>query len=325
MRWAVVTASNRPESLLRFQEAWAPLFEKHAAQWIVVFDGEKAPKGLNATVFTWNDVQDWMPRKSDAIRSYGFHRASELECKYVATLDDDVLPGGTDLFAEYESVFELGVPVSDYLDVGALTNSAVQMRGFPHGQRERRTVAVQYGGWSGVLDYDAATQLAGVPEHAEFQKIVLPIPVGCAVTGCNMNMAWRSEYTPLVWQLPIFKNRYQRWGDIWGGLLTKKACDLTGLAVVVNGRAQVLHERASDPQVNLVKEAPGLQINETMWGWLDGTVAWSDPLDSYKSATDNMAHRFDRDDPAYAKHFRMCRDEWLALFGYPLRARLRVA
>lgn len=289
-------------------DAWQPLFDRHNVQLFVVIDDET----------TWSKMPWFIPRRSDMIRSLGFLKAYSTDVDYVLTLDDDVLPiasqSGIDIFERYERVFKAGAPLSDYLDVGALTTSGLQMRGFPYRDRDPARVAVQYGGWHGVLDYDARTQLAHQRGPERFKEVVLPVPRGAAVTGCIMNCAFRREVTPIMWQLPLLDGRFNRWGDIWSGLIQKRVLDHIGQVMVINGRAPVLHERASDPNANLERETPGVPFNEDMWESIE-LPWWSDAvevLDVWHHATQLMAERFDADDPKYACLFRESRDAWLA-------------
>ncbi len=176
---------------------------------------------------------------------------------------------------------------------------------------------VQYGGWNGVLDYDGETQLAGVPDRAWFDRnIRMPVPRGCATTCCSMNMAFRTEFTPAMWQLPVLGERFKRFGDIWSGLIQKRILDARGEVMLINGRASVLHERASDPVKNAEIEAAGMPLNEEMWG---GAGSGTPPLyvanvDHFSWVTGDMANFFWKRDPEYASHFLSCRDQWLALF-----------
>ena len=146
MRWAVVVPSNRPDRLDEFLTAWQPIFDRRNVELFIVRDEPE----------TWATLPDWVPRRTDMIRSWGFLQAYATDVDYVLTLDDDVRPltsqNGSDIFEHYETVFASGAPFSDYLDVGALTSAGVQMRGFPYGDRETARVAVQYGGWFGVMD-----------------------------------------------------------------------------------------------------------------------------------------------------------------------------
>jgi hypothetical protein len=307
MSWAVVVPTNRPDRIPRFLDAWGPLFDKYNVQVSVIVDDES----------TWEKMPWFIPRRSDMIRSLGFLRVYQrAEVDYVLTLDDDTLPiaslSGVDIFEQYRRVFEAGAPLSDYLDVGALTTSQLQMRGFPYRDREPATVAIQYGGWHGVLDYDARTQLDHPRGPERFKGVVLPVPRGTAVTGCIMNCAFRREVTPIMWQLPLLDGRYNRWGDIWSGLIQKRVLDRIGQAVVINGKASVLHERASDPNVNLEREAPGIPFNENLWRSIQPHRDVTGMLATWERVTGLMAQRFEDDDPEYARLFRDSRDAWLA-------------
>ena len=165
---------------------------------------------------------------------------------------------------------------------------------------------MQYGGWDGVLDYDAPTQLAGVNANEVFHPVVMPVPHGVPVTGCIMNAAWRTEYAPIMWQLPLHAGKYNRFGDIWAGLFAKKVLDSEGKVMVVNGEATVRHERASNPIVNMEREAPGIPVNEDLWAALTGG--------DYRTVTDSAHKFFKTHDHEYALHFRDARDEWLRLY-----------
>lgn len=264
-------------------------------------------------MYCWSHIPDFIPRKTDMIRSWAIFKAWKAGSTYTLSLDDDVLPEG-DIFDEYERVFEAGAPCSQYLDVGALTSFQGQLRGFPFRDRERAEVAVQYGGWHGVLDYDAPTQLAGVRPDETFHPVVLPVPRGAAVTGCIMNCAWRTEYAPIMWQLPLLEGRFNRFGDIWSCLFQKRVLDALGKVMVINGKASVRHERASDPLANLEREAPGIPVNEKIWPYF-GAVDWGGMIETYKIVTNGAKAYFSTHDMEYAEHFRMCRNEWLALFS----------
>lgn len=320
-RWVVVVPSNRPDRIGAFMGAWVDLFRKHNA-WVVVVDDTPDEslwtQSYGYDVTSMREHRDypmsWAPYGSDMCRSYGFWMAWKYtDADFILSLDDDTLPLG-DPFAEYEMAFDSGAPFSPYLNVGALTSFGGPMRGFPFAARDRAQVVVQWGGWSGVLDYDAVTQMKGVGADESFADVALPVPAGAAVTGCAMNMAFRREWTPMMWQLPLFEGRHNRWGDIWSGLFVKRVADAVGAVCVINGRAQVRHERASDPVANLAREAPGVPLNDGLW---DATaLAEHDSgRHSYLAVTNAAAEHFARHDPDYADHFLRARDEWLALFA----------
>lgn len=323
MSWSVVVPTNRPDRFIEFLEAWGDLFQCHDVSLFVIQDLPEADGRIieastrNANyveAWSWKNIPEMFPRQSDMLRSWGIHRAWKRKTTYTLTLDDDVLPeDGTDLFAEYESVFEEGAPLSPYFDVGVLTTFPGQMRGFPYRQRKKRPVAVQYGGWTGILDYDAPTQLADVRGFEDFSPLVVPVPQGAAVTGCIMNAAWRTEYAPIMWQLPLYEGRYNRFGDIWSCLFAKKVLDQIGAVMVINGKASVLHDRASDPIANLEREAPGIPLNEDIWDRLYLKYG-TNLLEYYRAVTYSAYDFFQLKDPEYARYFSYARDEWLALF-----------
>ena len=316
--WAVVVPTNRPDRFADFISSWGHVFKRHNVYLIVVQDlPEHNPEIADAIQGRGiaHEMHDWgtitakhIPHRTDMVRSWGIYRAWATGREYTLTLDDDVSPSG-DLFAAYEKVFRDGAPHSRYFDVGALTSFGGHLRGFPFKDRKPAEVVVQYGGWDGILDYDAPTQLAGVKEQEWFTRIVVPVPVGAAVTTCIMNAAWRTEYAPIMWQLPLFDGRFNRFGDIWSGLLQKRTLDVTGGVMVVNGNATVQHVRASDPVANLEREAPGIGPNEGLWDELCRRQ-----VGDYWQVTDIAYSYFRRLNHEYGEHFRVARDEWKRLF-----------
>ncbi len=303
----MVVPTCRPEQWDEFLEAWMPLFNKHGVRVIPVFDDEDY----------YAELPSFIPRHTDMIRSWGIYKAWRAGSDYTLTLDDDVRPGagGRDPFEEYESVFRRGTVLSPYLSVGQFTSSDLEMRGFPYAHRKRVGVGIQYGGWDGTLDYDAATQLVEIPGRETFDRRVVTVPRGTPVTTCIMNAAWQTRLAPIMWQLPLFEGKYNRFGDIWSGLLQKKMLDALGLAMVINGRASVHHSRASDPLKNLERELPGIEINETLWekiDYADGILVGESVEKYYQYLTNVFAQAFP---PEYASKFKEARDGWLRLFA----------
>lgn len=314
MKWAVIVPTNRPDRFASFVDAWSPLFQKHDVSLNVMVDGpEIEPYTKAGNMYCWSHVPDFIPRRTDMCRSWPIYKAWQFGSTYTLSLDDDVLPEG-DPFEAYEEVFAAGAVCSDYLDVGSLTSFSGQLRGFPFRDREKAEVAIQYGGWDGILDYDAPTQLAGTRPDETFSRVVVPVPRGSAVTGCIMNCAWRTEYAPIMWQLPLFEGRFNRFGDIWSCLFQKRVLDALGKVMVINGKASVRHERASDPLANLEREAPGIPVNEGLW---DELVDWNKlgMLECFEFVTECASDHFARTDVEYAAYFLDARNKWLSLFA----------
>jgi hypothetical protein len=306
--WALVVPTCRPERYAEFREAWGSQLGQ--VEHYVVCDAAERYEGAQ---FCWEDLPDWMPRRTDMLRSYGFYRAWADGHDFTLSLDDDVTPSAP-LLEAYEDAFSTKYACSEYLSVGALTGTGLEMRGWP--KRPERFPAVQYGGWHGVPDLAAHTQLTYPDKRSQFQPVVLPVPKGAPVTGCAMNMAFQTRFTPLLWQLPLHERRYDRFGDIWSGLFAKSCLDALGEVVVVNGRASVHHDRASNPNVNLAKEMPGLPLNDDLWAELACSKAGlhGNQLLAYTRVTDRAHAFFLHRDPAYARHFLHARDSWLGLF-----------
>jgi hypothetical protein len=311
-----------------FLNSWGHWFTKHQVTLVVMWDLPKVPDALRGMTHSepihelcWKDLTTkYIPTKTDMIRSFAFKWAYDnIEAPYFITLDDDVRPNMFDeVFTEYERVFNEDSTLSCYFDVGAMTTSGLQMRGYPYKDRVKREVAVQYGGWNGVLDYDAATQLAVPQEDHYFNGQVMPMPKGAAVTCCIMNTAWRREYTPIMWQLPMLDGRYNRVGDIWSGLFIKKTLDALNKVMVINGAATVEHRRASNPYNSLIKEAPSVWLNDNLWDNLSNPeeeLTEVTMIDAYKNVTDSAIAFFAEHDKEYAKHFEKARDEWLKLWN----------
>jgi hypothetical protein len=185
-------------------------------------------------------------------------------------MDDDCLPEkAVDLIGEYKEGFRKKYPVSQYFDIGHVFGLKDYMRGFPFRDRDRATPLIQYGGWDNVPDLDARTQM-GMNRSGEgltFNRVDIALPLEVGFTGCGMNVAFLHEATPLMYQPIMGMERvgYDRWDDIWCGLIAKRICDHLGYPIVINGKAVVNHSRASDPKVNLVKEQRGYEYNEVMW------------------------------------------------------------
>jgi len=85
----------------------------------------------------------------------------------------------------------------------------------------------------------------------------------------TMNLAFRAEALALMY-LPLMgqNSPYDRFDDIWGGIIAKKVCDRLGWHIAI-GEPIVQHNRASNPFTNLVKEAAGIGRNETFWEEVD--------------------------------------------------------
>ena len=105
-----------------------------------------------------------------------------------------------------------------------------------------------------------------------------------------MNAMWRREAIPLSYHLLMGRRKpinefdrlpgtvldangmealpFDRFGDIFCGIIQKKVCDHLGW-VVSTGTPYIHHDRASSPFKNLRKEANGIEVNEFLWEKID--------------------------------------------------------
>lgn len=274
---AVVIPSNRPDRFREWLNAWESIFKKHDVRVYLVEDAPVKTPGLNVwrhycheDIFSPYIPESPFCKGSSAIRSYGFLAAYNDNCNIIISMDDDCLPvSDCDPINAYWYNFHSKHAVSEYFDIGHTFEMREYMRGFPFRDRLVAEPLIQYGGWDNVPDLDARTQLAykGDILPRKFLRTHIVLPLGCAFTGCGMNVAFKREATPLMYQPIMGLDRvgYDRWDDIWSGLIAKKICDHLRYPIVINGFASVNHSRASDPQVNLVKEQGGYEYNDVLW------------------------------------------------------------
>lgn len=246
-----------------------------------------------------------IPRRSDTVRSFAYfvvgknrqaYQERGLDNSIIYTLDDDCYPhqtagGPVDIIRGHREALEGRSRWFNTLNGG-------KPRGLPFNHVGSRDVYLNHGLWTNVLDFDAPTQLAGAFQE-EFSWDNRLVPSGQYFPMCGMNVAWRPEITVLMYHLLmgcvdakgmpheylrnvkkhcqrvecegdaiLYKLPFDRFGDIWCGIIMKKVCDHLGLAVS-SGTPYIRHDRASDPFVNLIKEANGLRVNEYFWERID--------------------------------------------------------
>ena len=303
---AIVIPSNRPEMFKDWYNAWQPIFEKHDVAVVLVEDNEGGTPYLLDTshrnVHLWRaDVPSFVPTKTGAIRSIGFLYAWHKGYDIVITMDDDCLPVGdtSDLIGNYLLGFDAKYPVSPYFDIGRIFGLGHPMRGMP--DCKYASPLVQYGGWDNVPDFGAEYQQSlqnqDLPiDGYRFDRRILAAPTGIPFTGCIMNVAFKREAIPMMYQLIMGMDTlgYDRWDDIWSGLLIKKICDYLSIPVVINGHATIRHSRASDPKANVEKERNGIAPNQLFWEGLTRFPLHSDNIiDCYSElATPHLSYLF---------------------------------
>lgn len=311
---------------LDFLDAWS---EQFADTEIIVC--EDRPKksvsvpdvGQKTYHYSWREIDDdlgedsWIiPRRVSAIRNYGFLKAYQMGADVIITLDDDCYPvpnhNLVDLHLQNLSLETPQKWTNTYPDARHMYT-----RGMPYLNRQQATVMLSHGLWTNVLDFDGPTHLQNLDFKAQFSEHFLQIiPQGSYYPMCSMNLAFNREITPLMY-FPLMgqdkegnKWGYDRFDDIWAGIFSKKIMDHLGLGVV-NGAPFVEHRKASDPFVNLVKEAKGIGVNEEVWKAVDDVQLESTTcINLYQELADKLPD-FDQ---KYFKKLKSAMKIWGELF-----------
>lgn len=260
-RIAIIVPTIRPENYKDFIKAWTPLFEKHNVHLFTVYDGADPVVEYEGKKFTVPEVMgkhaDTIYNFNSGVRNVGFALAYKLiKPDMYLTLDDDEVPDG-DTIQDHIDILNKRVPVS------WISTASEYMRGFPYGIRDEAEVVLSHGIWQGFADWDAPTQLVMGNRPVTFYKG--PIPKGILFPMCIMNLAFKPQVLPWIFQPPQGeKVGIWRFDDMWSGILTKRAIDENGWAAVT-GYSSVVHQRASNVWTNLKHEGTGLQLHETFW------------------------------------------------------------
>jgi hypothetical protein len=282
MKVIIVVPTIRESCIIDFLEAWKKQFESYTV--IVVEDNPERTFNINypnVLHFSWLDIDkelgenSWIiPRRTDCIRSFGYYKAYLLGADIIITLDDDCYPLD-DNFIEYH------IKRLTFGDENAWESSLENLtpRGVPYFNLKRnRECLLNHGLWEGVPDYDAVTQLTEQRQKSEIKWIDKTISVGKYFPMCGMNIAWKRELTPAMYFLLMGQSyEYDRFGDIWCGVIAKKIIDHLGFAVN-SGSPAILHKRASNVFKNLKKELPGLSVNEEFWQKIDSIKLTSNSI-----------------------------------------------
>jgi reversibly glycosylated polypeptide len=288
----IVVASNREKFLQEFVTAWSPLPWDET---IVIEDRPQRsfeiavshPHRLHhlswAEIAADADVIAPSPfsRGDSAIKMYGFWVALHLGADIIITLDDDCYPAGplaefvTDHIAALTSRSRWVASVDGsptrglpYFDLGTVHGSVANM-----------------GVWQGSADYDAPQSLAlhrlgylnCTYRPKSGNQLMHPLHYW---PFSAMNLAFQRDIAPLMY-LPKMGDGspFSRFDDIWCGVILQRCSRHLGLSLSI-GEPHIRHARASDPLVNLEKEAPGIRANELFWKVIEAT-----PLDAAKQST----------------------------------------
>jgi Reversibly glycosylated polypeptide len=313
----VVVPTARERSLAGFLSAWQ--HELRDATVLVVEDRPErsfSAAGANIRHFAWREIDEqlgeaaWIvPRGSGCVRSFGCWAAHQMRPDMIVALDDDTRPDPAhpDFLATHWARLQ---SATDPAWVSTLDDASP--RGIPYYATSREPfVVLNHGLWNGVPDFDAATQLVASRVEISAAWSDRTIPRGSYFPMCSMNIAWRPQFTPAMYFLLMGRDYpFDRFGDIWGGVLAKRVADHLGFGVN-SGSPGILHERASNVFDNLAKESRGLAANETFWRAVDSVVLTQD---SVAGAYLELADRLPLDQPEFVSLRRAMR-AWAELFS----------
>ena len=308
-RTVLVIPSNRPDCLAEWFKAWAPV--KDWDDTVVVWDLPEVPH-VNYEFphynLCWSDIKSPIfARKDSAIRWFGFHYVWALN-KYDVTLtmDDDCRPYSPDWAATHvNNIFNQRRWV---------TTAGERTRGLPYSYLGvNPNIVASHGLWQGVPDYDAIVALHTNNKPLDNMPVGTQImPSGCYFPMCGMNLAFKTSFTSAMYcPLQGEGSPYRRFDDIWCGIIAKKIADHMRLQFI-SGEPHIYHSKASDPFVNLVKEAPGIVMNEKFWLMVDEVDLR--PATSQEDCIRLIGQNFLTKDDAYLKMIGEHMQEWAGLF-----------
>lgn len=266
---AVVLPTCRPDQLAHWYAQWEEQFDLHKPTVYIIHDALEVSKAtLPAHHCCWADIdRDWadsaliFPHHTDGVRCYGFWLAVKQGADIVITLDDDVVPDGDSIGGHIQAL----TPV---FSERWLYAASIRTRGLPY--RDTTTVitpVISHGLWSGVPDLDAPSQLIQPDQTAK--GIAGKVERGMYFPQSGMNLAFRKEILPVMFWPPMGPSLpYERFGDIWAGVISQCVCAHLGLPVM-NAYSWVRHDRLSNVFFNLELEAPGIRENERFWRLVD--------------------------------------------------------
>ncbi len=321
MRAAIVVPTIRENLIVSFLETWKDAFSGHVV--IVVEDNPERTFDVslpNAQHYCWADIDEelgrdsWIiPRRTDCVRSYGYYKAASADVDLIVTLDDDCYPLGDRFIERHHEKLSQRADEDGWVSTG----EGILPRGIPYQTRQRTAECViNHGLWSKVPDFDAVTQLLNERLNQEFRPVEQVIPRGKFYPMCGMNLAFKPKIVPAMYFLLMGREwPFDRFGDIWCGIFSKRICDHLGFAVR-SGEPRIEHQRASNVWTNLRKETPGYEVNETLWLAVDSVVLTKETVrDCYKELAEKLPmtgeywDRLRRAMPVWAELFPATVDE----------------
>jgi len=292
------------------------------------------------------DLVQAIPRGNGACRDYGFliaWRESDPG-EVVVALDDDCLVKEADWASAAEAALSKSLRPHvctrerhwNVLDLYEEIPSGSYPRGFPYsarlgyecssfGEKSESSPMFHLGLWQGIFDVNAIDKLEG-PDYrypeARLREPSVVVPSGSLVSACSMNMVFRRELIPAVYQLPMAVDvmsgwKIDRYGDIWGGFITKALMDHCGDEFAV-GAPMITHLKEGNSLRNVWQEHICHLVNDEFVALVDAFGETDLPRDvSYLELMALLADHFGRAEGSpllrgYLRHLTRCMDAWVS-------------
>ncbi len=272
----LVVPTIREDCINKFLESWDEELSQFERIIIIEDNPKKTFKLKSVEHYCWEDIDEklgensWIiSRRDSAIRSFGFMLAKDSD--YVYTLDDDCLRIPDENFIEQHK------ENLNFTNKWCELIPGMRTRGLPYKRLGiLENVMFSIGLWTKVPDLDAISQLSNPIDNFYPNVLTRVMPEGQYFPLTGMNFCFRKEAAVLSY-FPLMGDGYpyRRFDDIWFGIICKKICDHLKFRITC-GHPYVCHFKASDPFVNLIKEAPGIQMNETFWMEIDNIKLMGD-------------------------------------------------
>lgn len=349
----VVIPTNRGVDLARLRA----LIEA-GARFIVVDDseGQVTIDHPQFEVYDWGDRRRLLgardvaiPKRNGACRDFGLYLAwRRAEAREpILAVDDDCLVYHDDFALRAERTLSAAPrpivrPRGRHLNILELYDGAPEHlfpRGFPYSARvhhqpcrfdgtDEREPSFSLGLWTGAFDVNAVDKIEGPPwrhHDIELRHASVALPLGCLVSVCSMNMLFRREVLPAVYQLPMHVEvmpgwNIDRYGDIWGGFILKSLMDVRG-DLMVAGEPMIRHLKAGDVARNVRQEHLCHLVNDEFLALLEDAVARLEPasyLDMMSALHEQMLAASTRCSPllgGYLTHLARSLDAWISLLS----------
>lgn len=212
----IVIPTIREESIKRFIKEWKNSFVSNKildkTLYLVEDNPEKTFKlridsSISYAHFSWKDIKNYLksnswiiPRRSDAVRSFGYLMAYKDGCDYIITLDDDCYPlpqkvkDPEYLINQHLQRLKEGTIIKENMWFNTIKK--YRPRGIPYSNFETRVkyknIIINHGLWVNVPDFDAITSFNLEKGEGYFDHLKnCVIPQNKFFPMCGMNLSWK--------------------------------------------------------------------------------------------------------------------------------------